>query len=77
MSASVLATVRPPYGSRWAATARPFARAASATCGRRWSSSDPRPHQEVITVPTPVAAISRICASTTSVSADEYGPRAG
>ena len=50
MSCSVDATVRPSYGSRCAATESPCARAAAITCGSRLSSSDPRPHQETITV---------------------------
>ena len=80
MPRSALATpagVRPAHGSTCSATSRPAARAAAATGRRRESSTEPGPHQETITVPIPVAAISRIWARTTDETPEEYGPRVG
>ena len=77
MSAPTLSTVRPEYGSTCAPTRRPCARAAAITAGSRASSSEPQPHHEVTTSPTPAPAISSICADTTRGSPLEYGPRSG
>ena len=72
----------PPASGRRRArrAARPGGRrplAIRATVSSRAASADPGPHQDTITVSTPIAAISRICARITSGSEDEYGPRAG
>ncbi len=71
MSTPTDSALRSRYGSTWIATRSPCACAASMTSGRRSSSSDPLPHQEIATSWTPIEAISSICCATTTASALE------
>ena len=77
MSVVTLAIERPAYGSRCAATSIECARAAAITPGRRSSVDEPRPHHETTISPIRARSISRICASSTLGSRDEYAPRDG
>ena len=79
--------MRPGYGSRWNATPRPAAAAASSTAGSLASVETPceslapttsgRPHHETTATVMPASTISANCAASTVALADEYGPRSG